>query len=152
MTILQGSYWLILMKFFVNLPRGLPSPLTQFPALSGSSMSSKTPGRELKDKETLDMIQDVWYGVFENMDVPAKAWDGVKRLREALGSFPESFIKIKHLKPYQDSPFPLSPFLESWRTWRFLPKLDMVSGGQKNPWEALPKISSKLDNRITVKW
>ena len=51
----------------------------------------KTPERDLKHKETLDKVQDVRSGVFENLEVPDKAWDGVK-------SFPESntiFINSK---------------------------------------------------------
>ena len=33
---------------------------------------------------------------------PDKAGDGVRRLREAKGTFPESFVEIKPLEPYQD--------------------------------------------------
>ena len=69
-------------------------------------MSSQTQRRDLKEKETLDMVQDVWSGVFENMEVPDKSWDCVKRLGEALESLPESLIKIKHLQPYQGSQGP----------------------------------------------
>ena len=65
--------------------------------------------------------KSMWHREKKNMEVPDKAWDEVTRLGEALGSFPDSFIEIKHLEPYQDSPFPLSPFLET--------KLDMVTGG-----------------------
>ena len=36
-------------------------------------------------------------------------------------------IKIEHQEPSQDSTCPLSLFLESWRTWRFLMNLEMVS-------------------------
>ena len=80
-------------------------------------------------------------GVLEVMEVPDKVGDGVRGLGQPLGSFPESFIKIKHLEPCQDSPCPLSPFLESWRTWRFLTKLEMMSGGYGNPYEASLKVS-----------
>ena len=81
-----------------------------------------------------------------------EAGDGIRRLGEAKGTFPETFGEIKPLEPYQDSPFPLWSLMESWRTWRFLTKLVMVSGGQENPLEASLKISSKSDNRFHVKW
>ena len=68
-------------------------------------MSSKTPERDLKDRETLDMVQNVLSGALKNMDVPVKAWDGVRRLGGALGSFPESLMNIKLLGPYKDSFF-----------------------------------------------
>ena len=42
-------------------------------------------------------------GVLEVMEVPDKVGDGVRGLGQPLGSFPESFIKIKHLEPCQDS-------------------------------------------------
>ena len=56
----QGSRCLIVMKLSGKLPRGCPNPLTPFPMLSGTSMSSKTPGRDLKDMESLERVQDVW--------------------------------------------------------------------------------------------
>ena len=46
-----------------------------------------------------------------DMEVPKKAGNGVKRLGDHLGRFPESFINIRHLEPNQDSWCPLSP---SW--------------------------------------
>ena len=61
------------------------------------------------------------------MKGPDKAWNVVKKLGEALGSFPESFIKIKHLEPYHDSPFPLMPFLDlvgHGGSWQSKIKLD----------------------------
>ena len=33
---------------------------------------------------------------------PDKAGDGVRRLHEAKGTIPESFVEIKPLEPYQD--------------------------------------------------
>ena len=47
------------MKLSGNLPKGSPNPLTPYPALSGTSMSSKTPERDLKEIESLDRVQDV---------------------------------------------------------------------------------------------
>ena len=68
-------------------------------------------------------------GVLEDIEVPDQVGNGARGLGQPLGSIPESFMKIKHLKPYQDSPCPSSLFLESWKTWRFMTKLEMVSGG-----------------------
>ena len=44
---------------FVKLPRDFPGPQTPTAALSGISMSTKTPLRDLKDLESLDSIPDV---------------------------------------------------------------------------------------------
>ena len=60
----------------------------------------------LKGMESLDFYQDVWFWDLRTLEVPDKAWDEVMRLEEALGSFPKNFIEIKHLGPYQDSPYP----------------------------------------------
>ena len=49
----QGSRWSILLKLLGMLPRGNPSPLTPIPTLSGTPMSSKTPGKDLEDMESL---------------------------------------------------------------------------------------------------
>ena len=68
-------------------------------------------------------------GVLEDIEVPDQVGNGARGLGQPLGSINETFMKIKHLKPYQDSPCPSSLFLESWKTWRFLTKLKMVSGG-----------------------
>ena len=46
-------------KLTRELPRGCPSPPTPFSTLSGTSMSSKTPGRDFKDIGSLDRVQDV---------------------------------------------------------------------------------------------
>jgi hypothetical protein len=40
-------------------------------------------------------------GVLEDMEVPDKADDGVRRLGEPLGSFTENFIRIGHQEPCQ---------------------------------------------------
>ena len=72
-------------------------------------------------------------GVLEDMEDPDKVGNGIRGLGLPLGSIPKSFIKIEHLKPCHDSQCPSSLFLESWRTWRFLTKLEMVSGGWDYP-------------------
>ena len=40
-------------------------------------------------------------GVLEDMEVPENARNGVRGLEQPLGSFPESFITIKHLEPFR---------------------------------------------------
>ena len=70
-------------------------------------------------------------GVLEDMEVPDAPGDGLRWKRTFKRSFPESFIKIGHQKPCQDSTCPPSLSLESWRTWRFLMVLDMIPEGQK---------------------
>ena len=55
-------------------------------------------------------------GVLDDRDVLDDAGDGVRVLKISLGSFTESFIKIQHQKPSQDSKCQLSIFLESRRT------------------------------------
>ena len=191
----------------------LPSPLTPFPILLWTFMSSKTPGRDLKDMGSLDRMtpfptlsetpmssktpwKDLESQGFKMFDLSGKipvselqscscylglaiwshyldlaipvllslshylsliilislsrfrylnlailvllSWRFLTKLEmmsggwglgQPLWSFPESFMKIKHLEPFQDSPCPSSLFLESWRTWRFLTKLELVSGG-----------------------
>ena len=61
--------------------------------------------------------------VLEDLIDPDKAGNGVRGLREALGTFPETFVKIKNLEPC------LRLFRESWRTFWLLTKLEMVSRG-----------------------
>ena len=56
-----------------------------------------------------------------------------RRHGEAKWTFPETFVKIEPLEPCQDYPFPLWSFMESWRIWRFLTKLVMVSGARRTP-------------------
>ena len=90
-------------------------------------------------------------GVLEDSDVLDGAGDGVRVLKTSLGSFTESFIKIQHQEPCQDSKYPPSHFLESWRTVMFLMELEMVSGYSKHPWEALLKVSSRSNIRNLVK-
>ena len=43
-------------------------------------------------------------------------------------SFPESFIKVQDQEAYQESTYPPSPFLESWRTWMIVMEHEMESG------------------------
>ena len=47
------------MKLSVMLPRDIMSTLTPSPALSSTFMSSKTPGRDLEDRWSLDEVPDV---------------------------------------------------------------------------------------------
>ena len=72
------------------------------------------------------------FEVFVDLMDHDKAGDGVRRLGEAKGTFLETFVKIKPLEPCQASTFSLWSLMESWRTWRFLTKLVMVSGGQED--------------------
>ena len=85
------------------------------------------------------------------MEVPDEPGDGVRLEEASLGSFYEVFVKIGHQEPSQESTCPLSHFLESWRTWRFLMNLEMVSDRREHPFEASVKVSSKLDIRNPVK-
>ena len=85
----QGSRCLIFMKLSGKLHRGCPSPLTPFPTLSGTSMSSKIPGRDLEDRWSLDRVPDV------------KSW----------WKFPRSFQRMlppvwQHLKVHHEPPCP----------------------------------------------
>ena len=63
----------------------------------------------------------------------------------------EIFIQIQHQIPCQDSTFPPSLFLESWRTWRFLMNLVVVSDDREHPLEASVKFSSRFNIRNPVK-
>ena len=63
----------------------------------------------------------------------------------------KSFIKIQQREACQDSTYPPSLFLESWKTGMFLMKLEMVSGYPKYPKETLPKVSSRSNIRKLVK-
>ena len=90
-------------------------------------------------------------GVLKDMDIHDEAGDGVKVLKISQGNFTESFINIQHQEACQDSIYPPSLFLESWRTVMFLMKLDMVLGYPKYPKEALLKVSSRSNIRKLVK-
>ena len=87
--------------------------------------------------------------VFYDIEVPDAAGDGPRYKEQSLRIFcvmtpptswslprvledvevSESFMKIGHQKACQDSTCPPSLFLESWRTWRVLMHLVMVSDG-----------------------
>ena len=90
-------------------------------------------------------------GVLEDMEVPDAPGDGLRWKRKSKRSFPESFMKIGHQKPSQDSTCHPSLFLEFWRTWRFLMYLVIVSDEREHPREASLKVSWRLDNRNPVK-
>ena len=72
-------------------------------SLSRLHLSSKSLPGVLKDRDDLDF-----------------AWEGARVLKIFQGSFPESIIKIQHQEACQDSIYPPSLFLESWRTGMFL--------------------------------
>ena len=83
-------------------------------------------------------------GVLEDMEVPEEPGYGVIYEGASIGSFCESYIKIQLQEPCQDSTCPLSLFPESWRTWRFLMNLEMVSDRREQTLEASVKFSSRL--------
>ena len=47
------------MKLSVKLPVGVPNNMTPSPPGSGTSMSSKTPVRDLEDRLSLDKVPEV---------------------------------------------------------------------------------------------
>ena len=47
------------MNLSVKLPVGVPNILTKPPFRSGTFMSSKTPGRDLEDRLSLDKVPEV---------------------------------------------------------------------------------------------
>ena len=99
----------------------------------------------------LKMSSKSFPGVLEDNDVLDGAGDGVKVLNISQGSFTESFMQIQHQEVSQDSTYPPSHFLESWRKVMFLMELEMVSGYSKYPREALLKVSSRSNIRKLVK-
>ena len=60
-------------------------------------------------------------------------------------------MNIGHQEACQDSTCPSSLFLGSWRTWRFLTHLVMVSDWREHPRKASLKVSWRLDMRKPVK-
>ena len=82
-------------------------------------------------------------GVLKDMDIHDEAGDGVRVPKISQGSFTESFINSQHQKACQDSIYPPSLFLETWRTVMFLMKLDIMLGYPIYPKEALVKVSSR---------
>ena len=85
------------------------------------------------------------------MDIPDWPGDGVRWEGTFIRSVCESFIKIWHQEPCQDSTCTPSLFLESRRTWTFLMDLEMVSDGREHPSEVSVKVSSRSDIRNHVK-
>ena len=88
-----------MMKFSDKLLKDDPYHLTPPPGLSGTSMSSKTPGRDLEDRWSLDRVSDV------------RSW----------WNFHRSFWSIipiiwHHLQVHQESPHPPRLQEETWRT------------------------------------
>ena len=65
------------------------------------------------------------HGVLEDREVPDGAGDGVRVERTSIQIFAESFLKIQHQEPCQDSTRPPSLFMESCRTGRFLMELEL---------------------------
>ena len=90
-------------------------------------------------------------GVFEDRDVLDGAGDGVKVLNISKGSLTKSFIKIQHLEVCQESTYPPSHFLDSWRKGMFLMEQEMVSKNSRYPREVLLKVSSRSNSRKLVK-
>ena len=72
-------------------------------------------------------------------------------LVSTLWSCCENFIKKQHQEACQDSTYPPSPFLESWRIWRFLKNLEIVSYDMYQPSEVVVKISSNSNIRNPIK-
>ena len=85
------------------------------------------------------------------MGIPDWPGDGFIWEETFIRSVCESFIKIWHQEPCQDSTCPPSLFLESRRTWTFLMDLEMVSDGREHPSEVSVKVSSRSDIRNHVK-
>ena len=85
------------------------------------------------------------------MEVPDGPGDGVKGKGLSIWTSYEIFIKIHSQKLSQDSTYPPSHFLESWRTWRFLKDLDVVSKERDYPSEPPVKVSSRSKVRNCVK-
>ena len=86
-----------------ELPRGCPSPPTPFLTFSGTSMSSKTPGRNFKDIGSLDRVQDVgssWNFQWSFLGVALAPWH--------------------HFQLCQEPPCPPRLQEETWRTWGVL--------------------------------
>ena len=76
---------------------------------------------------------------------------GARELNVSQRSFTESFIKIQHQEACQDSTYPPSLILESFRTGKFFMDLQMVSRYSIYPREALMKVSSRSNIRKLVK-
>ena len=86
--------------------------------------------------------------ILGNIDIPEMVSDGREHLHISVC---ESFIKICHQEPCQDSTCPPSLFQVSRRTWTFLMNLEMVSDGREHPSEVSVKVSSRSDIRNNAK-
>ena len=64
----------------------------------------------------------------------------------------KNFIKFQHQEPYQVSTCPPSLFLKSWRTWRFLTNLEMVSDELEHPYDPSVRVSSRTNICKTSTW
>ena len=90
-------------------------------------------------------------GVLEERVDLDGAGDGVMLLKISQGSFTESLIKIQHQEACEDSTYPPSLILESFRTGKFLMDLQMVLRYSIYPREASLKVSSRSNIRKLVK-
>ena len=54
-------------------------------------------------------------------------------------------------EPVKSCTYPLSLFLESWRTWRLVMNLKMLSDRREHPLETSGKFSSRFNIRNPVK-
>ena len=73
-------------NFLWSIPGVLLAPWHHFQHCQEAPCPPRLKKRDLKVKETLDMVQDAWPGVFENMEVPEKAGYSVRGLEEPLVS------------------------------------------------------------------
>ena len=100
------------MKLSQKLQMDVSSYLAPSPGPSGMSMSSKTPGRDLEDRGSLDMVPDV------------RSWWNFHR--HFLWMFPPIW---HHLQVHQECPCPPRLRDETWRiggvlTWFLMSDLD----------------------------
>jgi len=95
----QGFWCWILMKLSQKLLKYDPYHMTPPPGSSGTSTSSKTPGRDLEDRWSLDRVCDVgsWWNLHRSF------WSMIP-------------IIWHHLQVYQEPPHPPRLQGETWRT------------------------------------
>ena len=95
----QGFWCWILKKLSQKLLKYDPYHMTPPPGSSGTSTSSKTPGRDLEDRWSLDRVSDVgsWWNFHRSF------WSMIP-------------IIWHHLQVHQESPHPLRLQEETWRT------------------------------------
>ena len=120
----QGFWCWILIKLSQKLLKGDPYHLTLPPGSSGTSMSSMTPGRDLKDRWSLDKVSDVgsWWNFHRSFrGVIPIIWHHLQvnvlhDSRKRLGGKVESwqgfwcwiFMKLSQ-KLLKDDPYCLTP-------------------------------------------